>query len=84
MIREMPAGKGFADIVYLPRKNCMDKPAMLVELKWDQSTEGALAQIRERQYVKALEEYKGNLLLIGINYDKSSKKHQCIIEKVLV
>lgn len=84
MIREMPAGKGFADIVYLPRKNCMDKPAMLVELKWDQSTEGALAQIRERQYVKALEEYKGNLLLIGINYDKSSKKHQCTIEKVLV
>lgn len=83
-IREMPAGKGFADIVYLPRRNCMDKPAMLIELKWDQDAQGALAQIKERQYVKALEEYQGELLLIGINYNKGSKEHQCIIERVLI
>lgn len=80
-IRELPAGKGFADIVYLPRKNHMDKPAMLIELKWNQSAEGAIAQIREKKYVKALEDYKGNLLLVGVNYDKESKKHDCVIEE---
>ena len=25
--------------------------------------------------------YIGDILLVGINYDKNSKKHQCIIEK---
>lgn len=82
-VRELPAGKGFADIVYLPRKSSMDKPAMLVELKWDKSAESAIAQIKEKRYIKALDGYNGNLLLIGINYDKNSKKHQCVIEKVL-
>lgn len=82
-VRELPAGKGFADIVYLPRKSSMDKPAMLVELKWDKSAESAIAQIKEKRYIKALDGYNGKLLLIGINYDKNSKKHQCVIEKVL-
>ena len=82
-VRELPAGKGFADIVYLPRKSSMDKPAMLVELKWDKNAESAIAQIKEKRYIKALDGYNGNLLLIGINYDKNSKKHQCVIEKVL-
>lgn len=81
-VREFPAGKGFADIVYVPRRNHMDKPAMIVELKWNRSAEGAIAQIKERKYVKALEEYSGNILLVGINYDKESKKHECVIEEV--
>lgn len=80
-IRELPTGKGFADIVYLPRKNHMDKPAILIELKWDKSAEGAIAQIKEKKYVKALEDYKGSLLLVGVNYDKESKKHDCVIEE---
>lgn len=79
-IREFPAGKGFADIVYLPRKKS-DRPALLIELKYDQSADGAINQIKERKYVSALEEYHGNLLLVGINYDKKTKKHSCIIEK---
>ena len=81
-IRELPAGQGFADIVYLPRKNHQDKPAMLIELKWDKSAEGAIEQIKKKKYVKALEDYQGNLLLVGVNYDKESKKHQCVIEEV--
>lgn len=81
IVRELPAGKGFADVVFLPRKHS-DKLAMVVELKWDKSAEGAIEQIKERKYVQALEEYKGNILLIGINYDKESKKHQCIIEEI--
>lgn len=80
LIRELPAGKGFADIVFLPRK-FSDKPAMIVELKWNQSAEGAIGQIKNMQYGKALEEYSGNVLLVGINYDRKEKTHRCIIEK---
>lgn len=78
-IRELPTGLGFADIVFLPKKNS-DKPAMIVELKYNQSAKGAISQIKEKNYVTSLKEYEGNLLLVGINYDKKSKKHQCIIE----
>lgn len=78
-IREFPTGKGFADIVYLPKKYS-DKPALVVELKYDKSAEGAIAQIHEKKYVESLKEYHGNMLLVGINYDKTSKKHTCIIE----
>ena len=81
-VREFPAGKGFADIIYIPRKNHLDKPALIVELKWNQSAESAIAQIKERNYVKALEGYSGNILLVGVNYDKASKKHQCVIEEM--
>ena len=79
-IREFPTGKGFADIVYLPKKNS-DKPAMIIELKYDMTAQGAIAQIKERRYPESLKEYHGNLLLVGINYDKKTKKHCCVIEK---
>lgn len=80
MVRELPAGKGFADIVFIPRRN-VDKPAMIVELKWNRNAAGAIRQIREKQYPTALKDYKGNLLLVGISYDKLSKKHECLIER---
>ena len=82
LIRELPAGKGFADMVFVPRKHAADKPALIIELKWNQSAEGAIAQIKEKQYVKALDSYHGEILLVGINYDKESKTHQCEIEKI--
>ena len=69
-----------ADIVYIPRKPS-DKPAMIIELKYDQSAEGAITQIKDKKYVESLKEYHGNLLLVGINYDKTSKKHTCLIDK---
>ena len=80
MIREFPSGKGVADIVFLP-KRFSDKPAMVVELKCDASADGALAQIREKHYADSLKEYKGNLLLVGINYNKKTKTHACVIEQ---
>lgn len=80
-IRELPTGKGFADIVYLPHKNT-DCPALLVELKWDQSAESAIQQIKEKHYTQWIESYTGEILLVGINYDQKSKKHSCVIEKV--
>jgi len=80
MIREMPAGKGFADICMIPRKKHSDKPAVVIELKWDKSAGGAIEQIKEKKYGNALKEYQGNLLLVGINYNKMTKKHECVIE----
>ena len=80
IVSEMPSGKGFADIFLIPRPKHMDKPAVVIELKKDKDAHGAIDQIRQKNYVKALEDYKGNLLLAGINYDKE-KKHTCVIEK---
>lgn len=81
MIRELPAGKGFADIVFVPRRHS-DKPAMIVELKWNQSAEGAISQIKARSYTGVLEKYEKEILLVGITYHKKKKEHRCIIEKV--
>ena len=81
IVREMPTGKGFADICMIPRKEHLDKPAVVIELKWDKSTVGALEQIKEKNYGSALKEYQGKMLLVGINYDKKTKKHECVIEK---
>ena len=81
IVRELPTGKGYADVVFLPRKNS-DKPAMIVELKWNKSVEGAIAQIKEKKYVQALENYQGKILLVGINYDEKKKEHQCRIEEI--
>lgn len=80
IVREMPAGKGFADVCMIPRKNHFDKPAVVIELKWDKSVSGALNQIKEKNYGNALKEYQGKLLLVGINYNKKNKKHECAIE----
>ena len=80
-VRELPTGEGFADIVYIPRKNHLDKPAMIVELKWDKTAYGAISQMKDKKYVRALEEYSGNLLLVGINYDAKKKVHECKIEE---
>lgn len=83
IIRELPTGKGFADICLIPRRLHADKPAVVIELKKDKNAQGAIDQIRQKNYVKALEDYSGNLLLAGINYGKD-KKHTCVIEKMLL
>ena len=80
VFRELPSGRGFADICLIPRKLYSDKPAVVIELKWDKSAVGAIAQIKERQYVNTLSEYCGNILLVGVNYDRKKKTHTCVIE----
>lgn len=79
--RELPSGKGFADMVFIPRKRFLDKPALVIELKWDKSARGAIDQIKRKEYFQSLEEYQGNILLVGVNYDPKTKEHECIIEK---
>ncbi len=79
-IRELPCGKGFADIVYLPLAKHPNRPVVVVELKWNQDARTAITQIKERAYPKSLQDYSGEILLVGINYDKKTKEHQCAIE----
>ena len=78
--RELPAGKGFADLVFKPRSNC-HSPALVVELKYDSSAENAVEQIKEKQYMDCLQDYSGDVLLVGINYDKETKRQSCKIER---
>ena len=78
--REFPSGKGYADLVLLPRRG-EDKPAMVVELKSNRSARAAISQIRRREYPAKIAEYTGQILLVGINYDKKKKRHTCRIEK---
>ncbi len=80
LIRELPTGNGFADMVFLPKRTSLN-PALVLELKWNKTAEGAISQIKNKGYVSAIKEYTGNILLVGINYDKKNKKHQCRIEK---
>lgn len=80
ILREMPSGKGFADMVFIPKK-FSDRPAMIIELKVGQSAESAIAQIKERQYDSMIKEKYENLLLVGISYDRKTKVHECRIEK---
>ncbi|MCD8103568.1 MAG: ATP-binding protein [Lachnospiraceae bacterium] len=81
--REVPAGKGFADIVFVPR-NGVTTPAMIIELKYNQSAETAIEQAKNRNYADFFKDYKGDILLVGINYSKDDpdKKHTCRIEKI--
>ena len=83
VVRELPTGKGFADLVYLPKPG-VNKPALLMELKFDKTAESAITQIKEKNYIEFFKGYKGEVLLVGINYSKDTKTHQCIIEKALL
>ncbi len=81
IFRELPTGKGFADLVFLPRPGQAELPALVLELKWNHEVQAAIGQIREKQYGKALEGYMGKILAVGISYDKNSRKHECLIEE---
>ena len=81
MHRELPSGKGFADIVLMPRKH-VESPAIIVELKYNRDADSAIDQIRRKQYPSGIARYSGELLLVGINYDKKQKTHQCKIERI--
>ncbi len=79
-IEELPSGHGYADIVYIPKRQSF-LPAMVIELKWNHTANGAIAQIRNRNYPAVLENISNELLLVAINYDAKTKLHTCIIEK---
>lgn len=84
IVREFPAGKGFADLVFIPRANACGRPAIVIELKYNASADSAISQIKNRRYHGALSGYSNQILLVGINYSNTSdnKKHTCIIESI--
>ena len=80
-VRELPTGRGFADFVFIPKPEYIpDYPALIVELKWNKNAETALQQIKKKKYPEAIQQYTGDILLVGVNYDKKTKKHLCLIE----
>ncbi|MDE5570454.1 MAG: ATP-binding protein, partial [Prevotella sp.] len=79
--RELPTGKGFADIVLIPRKNNL-QPAILLELKYNKSADAAIEQIHRKQYQSKVLQAHEEVILVGINYDRESKRHECRIESV--
>ena len=84
IIREHPAGRGYADFIFKPRDNAGFRPAMVVELKYNQSADTAIKQIKEKRYQGALSGYSNKILLVGINYDAEGgekKHHTCVIEE---
>lgn len=84
IFRELAGGKSYADMVFVPRSN-VNKPAMIVELKWNKTASAAIEQIKNKQYIESLKGYSGEVVLVGINYDDGEfKKHVCRIEKVMV
>ena len=79
MHRELATGKGFADIVLIPRKD-VDSPAIVLELKVNKDADSAIEQIHRKEYPAKVSEYTDRLLLVGINYDRQTKQHTCTIE----
>ena len=80
--REYATGKGYADLVMIPRRN-VEKPALVIELKFNHTADTAIDQIKRKEYPAKIAEYTGDLLLVGINYDKETKQHACKIERMV-
>ena len=78
--RELASGKGFADLVLIPRKN-VESPTIVIELKYNKDADTAISQSRRKEYPAKIAQYTDNLLLVGINYDRDTKQHTCRIEK---
>lgn len=79
-VEELRTGHGIADVVFLPKRRSV-LPAMIVELKWNREAEGALKQIKEKNYPEILKNYGGEIVLVGLTYDEKTKEHNCIIER---
>ena len=82
LIKELPTGKGYADLALIPY--VPNIPAIIIELKNNRSAESAINQIKEKKYDDLLEHYRGEMLFVGINYDPDTKKHECKIGKFKV
>ena len=87
ILPETDTGKGYADLILIPSPKYPDKPALVIELKYNKDADGAIAQIKQKNYPDRLEHYKGNILLVGINYyrdipsdDPDFKHHTCVME----
>ena len=67
-------------MVFLPRPQHAEKPALVIELKWDKTADTAIRQIKEKGYAGALQDYVGEVLLVGVSYDRKTRHHEAEIE----
>jgi hypothetical protein len=81
VFRELASRKGYIDMLFLPKPLHLDKPALLVELKCDKTAKGAIAQVKEKNYSEKIQQYTGKIILVGINYDRETKTHTCMVEE---
>lgn len=81
-MRELPTGLDLQTFCFYSKTGYKSTyPALVIELKWNKNAKTALQQIKDKRYPESILDYTGAILLVGINYDKGSKKHQCLIEK---
>ena len=80
IFRKFPSGKGFANLTFIPRKG-VELPAMVIELKYNNSADNVLEQIKSKNYTEKLKAFSGEILLVGISYDEN-KGHTCVIQKI--
>ncbi len=91
LLKDTIAGNGEAvaksiealrDTQYAPTFYNNEQALLVVELKWNRSPEGAIRQMKERNYPAVLKSYEGEIVLVGINYDAKKKEHSCVIERI--
>lgn len=84
IFRELPSGVGFVDIALIPLPH-RGLPAILIELKWNKDADAAITQIHHRRYTSAFDGFEGDIIIVGVSYDKNSadKMHNCKIERIV-
>ena len=80
-VEELPSGKGYADVVHIP-KSSTALPALVIELKLEETADAAIDQIKSKRYHSVFEDYYGEIVLVGINYNSKTNEHSCTIEKI--
>lgn len=81
IFHELPTGKGFADMVFIPLPKST-RPAIVVELKYDKTADSAIDQIKRKNYPKSLQGFSKKIVLCGINYNKATSKHEVEMEVI--
>ena len=68
-------------MVFIPLPNSQ-RPAIVVELKYDKSADTAISQIKRKEYPKSLKGFSKQIILCGINYNKAASKHEVEMEVI--
>ena len=67
------------DVIHLDIQWCMMDAKIFA--KYIGFTEEEVQKLCKK-YPESLKQYTGKILLVGINYDKKTRQHECIIEKL--
>ena len=67
-------------MAYLPRAGS-GRPALLVELRWDQPVSAGVHEVLDRDYPQVLRDLGVPILVVAVTYDAKTKEHTCRIEE---